>query len=77
MSTSMPYQEEVIKLLNELGQRDKFWVILGGGPVTGEYARDVGADGWAADAAAAVRVIEQMLASGKLPAGSAFYTQEK
>jgi methylmalonyl-CoA mutase cobalamin-binding domain/chain len=77
MTTSMPYQQEVIKLLNELGQRDKFFVILGGGPVTSGYARDIGADGWAGDAAAAVRVIDQMLAPDGSPAGSSFHSQEK
>jgi methylmalonyl-CoA mutase cobalamin-binding domain/chain len=77
MTTSMPYQKEVIKLLTELGARDKFWVVLGGGPVTNRYAENVGADGWAADAAAAVRVIDRMLASGGKPAGSTFYQEEK
>ena len=73
MTTSMPYQHEVIKLLKELGARDKFWVILGGGPVTREWAAKIGADGWAGDAAAAVRVVDRMLASAERPAGSEFF----
>ena len=63
MTTSMPYQKEVVDLLGELNQRDDFYVIVGGGPVTRDYADDINANGWAADAAAAVQVCDQ-LASG-------------
>jgi trimethylamine corrinoid protein len=77
MTTSMPYQKEVVKLLQELGERHKYWVLLGGGPVTSGYARSIGANGWAANAAAAVRVIDRMLASGGDPAGAEFYAEEK
>jgi trimethylamine corrinoid protein len=63
MTTSMPYQKEVVDLLNELNQRDDFFVLIGGGPVTREYADDINANGWAADAAAAVQVCDR-LASG-------------
>jgi len=75
MTTSMPYQEETIALLRELGIRDKFWVMVGGGPVTVEYARRIGADGWAPDAGTAVRVCEQLLAGGAKP-GSGLVTGE-
>jgi trimethylamine corrinoid protein len=77
MTTSMPYQKEVVKLLQELGERHRYWVVLGGGPVTSGYARSIGANGWAGDAAAAVRVIDRMLASGGDPAGADFYAEEK
>jgi len=77
MTTSMPYQQEVIALLNELGARDRFFVVVGGGPVTSAYAESVGADGWAADAGGAVRLIDRMLASGANPAGGQFFSEEK
>ncbi len=72
MTTSMPYQKEVIALLRELGQGDDFWVIVGGGPVTREYAADIGSNGWAPDAASAVRLCDEMIASGTTPANTAF-----
>ncbi len=60
MTTSMPYQKEVVDLLQELGRRDSFFVIVGGGPVTRDYAEDINANGWAADAAAAVQVFDRL-----------------
>lgn len=77
MTTSMPYQRETLALLQELNLRDKFWVIVGGGPVTAEYARQIGADGWAPDAAAAVHICERLLASGAKPSGATLVYEEK
>jgi 5-methyltetrahydrofolate--homocysteine methyltransferase len=76
MTTSMPYQKEVIDLLTELKMRDKFWVILGGGPVTPEYSQEVGADGWAANAAGAVPLSERMLTSDGTSTTVDFMTAE-
>ncbi len=70
MTTSMPYQKEVVDLLDALNQRDDFWVIVGGGPVTREYAHDIGSNGWAPDAAVAVQVCDRMLALPTSPANS-------
>jgi trimethylamine corrinoid protein len=77
MTTSMPYQKEVVALLNELNQRDDFFVIVGGGPVTPEYAEDIGANGWARSAAGAVTLCEKLLSSGETPATAAFVGEEK
>jgi methylmalonyl-CoA mutase cobalamin-binding domain/chain len=77
MTTSMPYQKEVVALLNELGQRDDFYVIVGGGPVTAEYAEGIGANGWAKSAAGAVTLCEKLLSSGGTPAKTAFIGEEK
>jgi methylmalonyl-CoA mutase cobalamin-binding domain/chain len=77
MTTSMPYQQETVALLKELKIRDKFFVVVGGGPVTSDYARTIGADGWAADAASAVRVCEKLAASGEKPSEIKFTTEEK
>jgi methylmalonyl-CoA mutase cobalamin-binding domain/chain len=70
MTTSMPYQKEVIDLLDALDQRNDFWVIVGGGPVTREYAQDIGSNGWAPDAAVAVQVCDRLLSLTTDPADS-------
>ena len=77
MTTSMPYQKEVILLLTELNQRDDFWVVIGGGPVTREYAENIGADGWAFDAGGAVRVMEKLLSSNGKSSNTEFVYQER
>lgn len=68
MTASLPYQKEVIDLLDEMGQREKYYIIVGGGPVTPEFATDIGADGWAENAATAVGLCEQLVNSGEAPA---------
>lgn len=77
MTTSMPYQKEVVALLNELGQRDAFFVIVGGGPVTAEYAEGIGANGWAKSAAGAVSLCEKLLRSDGTPTATAFVGEGK
>jgi trimethylamine corrinoid protein len=67
MTTTLPYQREVLDLLREMGQRDKYFVVVGGGPVTADFAVDVGADGWAENAALAVSLCTTLMMSGKIP----------
>ncbi|MBI4790744.1 MAG: cobalamin B12-binding domain-containing protein [Chloroflexi bacterium] len=67
MTTSMPYQRDTVALLEEMGLRDKFFVVVGGGPVTGEFAREIHADGWGTTAVSAVRVCERLLESAQRP----------
>ncbi|MCL4458846.1 MAG: cobalamin-dependent protein [Chloroflexi bacterium] len=67
MTTSLPYQQEVIEVLKEMGLRDKFYVIVGGGPVTAEFAKGIGADGWAENAASAARLCEILMTSREKP----------
>jgi methylmalonyl-CoA mutase cobalamin-binding domain/chain len=67
MTNSLPYQKEVIDLLNEMGQRERYYVIVGGGPVTPEFARQIGADGWAENAAQAAGLCRQLIESGNTP----------
>ena len=45
LSTSAYYQKEVINLLKDLGLREKYYVVVGGGPITPEWAAEIGADG--------------------------------
>ena len=77
MTTSMPYQKEVISLLNALNARDKFYVIVGGGPLTAEYAQSIGANGWARNAAGAVRVCERLLRAAEPPSTAQFVAEER
>ena len=60
LTTTMPYMKEVI---TELGSDKTVKVVIGGAPVTQEYATDVGADGYAADANGAVTILEELLAA--------------
>ncbi|MDJ0924716.1 MAG: cobalamin-dependent protein [Acidimicrobiia bacterium] len=77
MTTSMPYQKEVVSLLTELDRRNDYWVIVGGGPVTSDYADEIGSNGWAPDAAAAVQLCDRMMSSGTGPATAPFIGKEE
>lgn len=76
MTTSLPYQEEVINLLGEMRLRNKFFVIVGGGPVTRQHAQEMGADGWAKNAVGAVRVCERLLSLPSGPPAAEFIFEE-
>jgi corrinoid protein of di/trimethylamine methyltransferase len=65
MTTTMPAQKEVIDILKEMDLRKKYFVIVGGGPVTKEWADKVGADGYARSAFQAVEVIKRLLSQRK------------
>ena len=60
MTTTRPYQREVIEELESLGIGDKFKVIVGGGSVTKEWADQIGADGHGKDAVEAVEVSKKL-----------------
>ena len=62
MSTTMAGQREVIEFLKELGLRDKYKVLVGGGPVKQAWADEIGADGYAQDAIEAVKLAKKVLA---------------
>lgn len=61
MTVSMPKMKEVLEELERKGMRNKVKVILGGGPVSEEWARSIGADGYGRDAIDAVRVLKEWL----------------
>ncbi len=66
MTTTMPFQKEVIDILKEMNLRQKYLVIIGGGPVTKEWADKIGADGYAGSAFQAVEVIKRLLSQKKM-----------
>jgi 5-methyltetrahydrofolate--homocysteine methyltransferase len=60
LTMSILEQEEVVKKLNEEGLRDSVIVLVGGAPVTQEYAERIGADGYGVDGFEAVRIAKQL-----------------
>ncbi len=63
MTTTMPSQREVIETLEEMNLRDKFFVIVGGGPVTPDWAKEIGADGYGESAIQAAELAKELVAS--------------
>lgn len=61
MTTTMMKQKEVIEALKEAGLRDQVKVIIGGAPVTEEWAREIGADAVGLDAASAVEAALKLI----------------
>ena len=61
LTTTMLHQRDVIELLAEAGFRDRVRVMVGGSPVTQGWADQIGADGFAEDAAGAVVVAKKLM----------------
>ncbi|MFW5891018.1 MAG: corrinoid protein [bacterium] len=53
LTTTMPYMEDVIKALEEANLREGLYVMVGGAPVSNHFAKEIGADAYAKDAATA------------------------
>jgi trimethylamine corrinoid protein len=65
MSTTVPYQKDIIDLLVSKGLRDKYMVMVGGGVVSQEWADKIGADGYGELASDAVEVAKKLVARKK------------
>jgi len=61
LTTTMPNMVTTIQALKEAGVRDQVKVLIGGAPVTENYARQIGADGFATDASRAVNVAKSLI----------------
>ncbi len=61
LTTTMPMFKANINALEKAGIRDEVIVMVGGAPVTQEYADAVGADGYASDASTAVRLAKDLI----------------
>ena len=61
LSTSLPMQMEIVNAVAAAGMRDKTKLMFGGAPVTEEWTREIGGDGYAEDAVEAVRVAKKLL----------------
>ena len=65
LATTMPSQEEAVGMLGELGIRDKYVVMVGGGPVSREWADQIGADGYADTAEEGADLAVRLVAAKK------------
>lgn len=61
LTTTMPMFKVNIHEITKAGLRDQVIIMVGGAPVTQEYADVVGADGYAADASTAVRLAKELI----------------
>ena len=61
LTTTMLHQRDVIDMLSEAGFRERIKVMVGGSPVTQGWADQIGADGFAEDAAGAVVVAKKLM----------------
>ena len=61
LTTTMPKMREVVTLLKERGLESKVRTVIGGAPVTEDYAREIGADAYGFDAANAVDRVRELL----------------
>ena len=68
LTTTMPMFKANINALEKAGIRDQVVVMVGGAPVTQEYADAVGADGYSADASSAVKKAKQLIAERRAKA---------
>jgi len=67
LTTTMPMFKANINAIEKAGYRDKVIIMVGGAPVTQEYADVVGADGYASDASAAVVRAKELIAQRRAP----------
>jgi len=61
MTTTMDGMAQVINFLKEDNVRDRFKVMIGGGPISQSFADKIGADGYSANAAEAVRLAKRLV----------------
>ena len=61
LSTCLPMQEEIVKGVIKAGFRDKVKLMFGGAPVTQEWTKEIGGDGYAEDAVEAGKVAKRLL----------------
>jgi methanogenic corrinoid protein MtbC1 len=60
LTTTMPAMKRIVEGLNQLENRGSFRVMVGGAPITEEFARQIGADGYSPDAAAAAALAKSL-----------------
>jgi len=60
LTTTMPAMKQTVSALRDAGLTDAK-IVIGGAPITQEFASEIGADGFAADAASAVDVVRELV----------------
>jgi 5-methyltetrahydrofolate--homocysteine methyltransferase len=61
LTVTMPSMKKTIDALSEAGLRDRVKVLIGGAPVTPQFAREIGADGYGENATVAVALARQIM----------------
>jgi corrinoid protein of di/trimethylamine methyltransferase len=64
LTTTMTQMKAVIEALKKAGVRDKVKVIIGGAPITQQYADEIGADGYSDNASGAVSIARKLVGAG-------------
>jgi 5-methyltetrahydrofolate--homocysteine methyltransferase len=64
LTTTMRAMESTIKVLEEAGVRDQVKIMIGGAPVTQAFSDQIGADGYASNAAAAAELAKKFVGAG-------------
>lgn len=64
MTTTMDAMADVIRILRDRGIKDKYKVIVGGGPISQGFAEKIGADGYSKNAADAVKLCQRLAEMG-------------
>jgi methylmalonyl-CoA mutase cobalamin-binding domain/chain len=59
LTVTMPSMKKTIDALNDAGVRDRVKVLVGGAPVTAQFARDIGADAYGEDSTVAVSLVRR------------------
>jgi len=62
LTTTMPAQKDVIDILKETGERDKYTILIGGAPTSQAWADEIGADGYGETAESAVSLALKLVA---------------
>jgi methylmalonyl-CoA mutase cobalamin-binding domain/chain len=61
LTTSMPFMRDLVELLEAMGERGRFKVMIGGASVTPEFTEQIGADGMAPNAVKAVQLAQNLI----------------
>lgn len=61
------YQKQFIDYLRDTGTRDKYYVVVGGAPISPEWAAEIGADGYARTAVGATQLLKRLVTEGVPP----------
>ena len=62
LTTTMPAMRATVKALNEMENRSNFKVLVGGAPITEDFAKEIGADAYSPDAASAANTAKALIA---------------
>jgi corrinoid protein of di/trimethylamine methyltransferase len=63
LTTTMPSLNRAVAAITEAGLKTQVKIMVGGAPITQEFADNIGADGYAADAASAATLAKEMIAA--------------